>query len=312
MQTIDKQQLTTWIKQEAFTLGFMQVGIAAATELTEEAKRLEAWLHKGYHGSMGYMENHFEKRIDPRRLVEGAKSVITLSFNYFPPQIQTDTDAPQLAKYAYGKDYHIVVKDKVNQLLTDIRARVGDVSGRAFVDSAPVMEREWAKRSGIGWFGKNTLIIHPREGSFYFLAVLILDLDLDYDAPMSDYCGRCRRCIDACPTAAIDHSGYIMDASKCISYLTIELKDELPEVFRKDMKNWMFGCDICQDVCPWNRFSKPHNEPAFLPHPQLLDMKKADWEDLTQETFQTIFKHSAVKRTKYSGLERNIAFLKEL
>jgi epoxyqueuosine reductase len=311
MQTIDKQQLTTWIKQEAAMLGFMQVGIAEATELTEEAKRLEAWLHKGYHGAMGYMENHFEKRIDPRRLVEGAKSVITLSFNYFPAQIQTDVSAPKLAKYAFGKDYHIVVKDKANQLLSDIRARVGDISGRAFVDSAPVMEREWAKRSGIGWFGKNTLIIHPREGSFYFLAVLILDLDLVYDAPMSDYCGRCRRCIDACPTDAIDQNGYIMDASKCISYLTIELKDELPEVFRKDMKNWMFGCDICQDVCPWNRFSKPHTEPNFEPYPQLLDMTKADWEDLTQETFQTIFKHSAVKRTKYSGLERNIAFLKE-
>ncbi len=311
MQGTDKQQLTTWIKQAAHSLGFMQVGIAEATELTEEAKRLEAWLNKGYHGSMGYMENHFEKRIDPRKLVDHAKSVITLSFNYFPTQVQIDPEAPQLAKYAFGKDYHIVVKDKANLLLNDIRTRVGDISGRAFVDSAPVMEREWAKRSGIGWFGKNTLIIHPREGSFYFLAVIILDLELDYDAPMSDYCGRCRRCIDACPTDAINSDGYIMDGSKCISYLTIELKNELPEVFRKDMKNWMFGCDICQDVCPWNRFSKPHNEPEFEPHPQLLQMTKTDWEDLTQETFQTIFKHSAVKRTKYAGLQRNISFLKE-
>jgi epoxyqueuosine reductase len=311
MQNTDKQQLTTWIKQEAQALGFMEVGIAEATELTEEGKRLEAWLNKGYHGAMGYMENHFEKRIDPRKLVDNAKSVITLSFNYFPTQIQADAEAPKLAKYAFGKDYHTVVKDKANQLLNDIRGRVGDISGRAFVDSAPVMEREWAKRSGIGWFGKNTLIIHPREGSFYFLAVIILDLELNYDAPMSDYCGRCRRCIDACPTDAIAADGYVMDGSKCISYLTIELKDELPEIFRKDMKNWMFGCDICQDVCPWNRFAKPHSEPDFEPHPQLLQMTKSDWEDLTQESFQTLFKHSAVKRTKYAGLQRNISFLKE-
>ncbi len=311
MHDIRKQQLTAWIRQTASDLGFSQVGIAKATELTEEAKRLEAWLNKGYHGEMKYMENHFDKRTDPRLLVDGAKSVITFSYNYFPAEKQAE-DTPKIAKYAYGKDYHEVIKDKLNSLLAQLRSTQGDVNGRGFVDSAPVMEREWAKRSGVGWFGKNTLIIHPREGSFYFLAVLIIDLELEYDAPMSDFCGRCRKCIDACPTDAIAPDGYLMDASKCISYLTIELKAALPDVFRKDMSNWAFGCDICQDVCPWNRFSKPHQTPEFEPHPQLLNMTKSDWQDLTEETFQTIFRHSAVKRTKYTGLKRNLDFLKPL
>ena len=279
--------------------------------MTEEAIKLEEWLNKGYHGKMQYMENHFDKRIDPRKLVEGAQSVVCLSFNYFPAQEQLDPEAPKLAKYAYGQDYHQVLKDKLKELLEWLRNKVGEVNGRCFVDSAPVLERDWAKRSGLGWIGKNSLLISPQKGSFFFLAELIVDVEFVYDSPIKDYCGTCRRCIVACPTDAISKDGYLMDGSKCISYLTIELKEEIPNEFKGQFENWMFGCDICQDVCPWNRFSKPHSEVAFEPQGKLLELNKADWMELTEEVFQKIFKKSAVKRTKYSGLMRNLRFLEE-
>lgn len=306
---IEKHQLTGQLKQKALELGFEQVAIARAEELTEEAKRLEDWLNKGYHGQMQYMENHFDKRIDPRKLVEGAKSVVCLLFNYFPTQVQSDPKTPKLAKYAYGQDYHFVLKDKLKQLLDWLLNEVGEVNGRCFVDSAPVLERDWGKRSGLGWVGKNTLLLSPQRGSFFFLAELIVDVEFVYDNPIKDYCGSCRRCIVACPTDAISENGYLMDGSKCISYLTIELRDEIPPQFKGQMENWMFGCDICQDVCPWNRFSKPHTEAAFEPASELLEMTKKDWLELTEEVFQKIFKKSAVKRSKYSGLMRNLRFL---
>jgi len=305
------QQRTHFIKSKAYEMGFEFVGVAKAERMDEEAKRLEEWLNRGYHGKMQYMENHFEKRIDPTKLVEGSKSVITLLYNYFPEENQKDQTAPKIAKYAYGKDYHFVIKDKLKSFLQTINEEIGEVHGRCFVDSAPVMERDWAKRSGVGWIGKNTLLIHPKQGSFFFLAELIIDLELEADAPIKDYCGRCTRCIDACPTEAISPEGYILDGSKCISYLTIELKEALPNEFKGKMENWMFGCDICQDVCPWNRFSKKHQEPEFKPHPDLLKMKKEDWEEVTEDVFRKIFKKSAVKRTKFDGLKRNIDFLRD-
>jgi epoxyqueuosine reductase len=304
------QSNTDKIRQEAYRLGFDFIGIAKAEQMEEEARRLEAWLNKGYHGKMSYMENHFDKRTDPRKLVEGAKSVISLMYNYHTPQYQHDSEAPKISKYAYGSDYHYVIKDKLKSLLFFINDTIGAVSGRAFVDSAPVLERDWAKRSGIGWVGKNTLLINPKAGSYFFLAELILDIDLVYDTPMKDYCGTCTRCIDACPTEAISPEGYFMDGSKCISYLTIELREAIPPQYKDKMENWMFGCDICQEVCPWNRFSKPHSEPQFEPNPQLLEMTKAEWLDISEDIFKEIFKKSAVKRTKYEGLKRNIDFLK--
>ena len=298
------------IRQEAYRLGFGFVGIAKAEQMDEEARRLEAWLNQGLHGKMGYMANHFDKRIDPRKLVDGAKSVVTLLFNYFTDEKQTDSKAPKISKYAYGNDYHFIIKDKLKDLMHFINDEMGEVGGRVFVDSAPVLERDWAKRSGTGWIGKNTLLINPKAGSYFFLAELIIDLELVYDTPMKDYCGTCTRCIDACPTEAISPEGYLMDGSKCISYLTIELKDEIiPPQYKSQMKDWMFGCDICQDVCPWNRFSTKHNEPEFEPHPQLLEMTKEEWFEITEEVFKEIFKNSAVKRTKYEGLKRNIDFL---
>lgn len=298
------------IKAEAARLGFMQCGIAKADFLEEEAPRLEKWLKQERHGQMGYMENHFDKRLDPRLLVDGAKSVISLSLNYFPEQQQTDPNAPKISKYAYGMDYHQVIKDKLFELLNFMEAEIGEVAGRAFVDSAPVLDRAWAKKSGIGWIGKNSNLINKKSGSFFFLAELIIDLNLAYDQPFStDHCGTCTKCIDACPTEAII-SPYVIDAKKCISYLTIELREEIDTGFKDKMDNWMFGCDICQDVCPWNRFSAPHSEPAFQPNEQLLQMKKEDWLDITEDVFKTIFKNSAVKRTKFKGLTRNIDFLK--
>jgi len=302
---------TAAFRAEAQRLGFSFVGIAKAERLDAEARRLEEWLNLGQHGQMGYMENHFEKRVDPRKLVPGAKTVITLTYNYFPKEEQHDPEAPKLARYAYGKDYHFVLKPKLKTLLQWMQEHIGAINGRCFVDSAPVMEREWARRSGVGWQGKNTLIIHPKAGSYFFLAMLIVDCELQTDQPIKDYCGTCTRCIDACPTDAISPEGYLLDASKCISYLTIELKDAIPDEFAGKMENWMFGCDICQEVCPWNRFSQAHDEPAFEPHPDLLDMSKADWEELTEETFREVFRKSAVKRTKYKGLQRNLAFLKK-
>jgi len=306
---LNKDKYTQIIRQEALDLGFSHIGIAKAEQMDEEARRLEAWLNQGHHGKMSYMANHFDKRIDPRKLVEGAKSVISLTYNYHNETEQTDPEAPKISQYAYGKDYHFVVKNKLKSLLAYIREEVGEVNGRCFVDSAPVLERDWAKRSGVGWVGKHTLLIHPKVGSYFFLAELIIDLDLTTDNPMRDHCGTCTRCIDACPTEAISPEGYVMDGSKCISYLTIELKDAIPTEFEDKMEGWMFGCDICQQVCPWNRFARPHNEPEFEPHPDLLDMTKQDWVEITEEVFRKVFKKSAVKRTKYAGLKRNIDFL---
>lgn len=300
------------IKDEAERLGFMQCGISKAEFLEEEAPRLEKWLTNNHHGKMAYMENHFDKRLDPRLLVDGAKSVISLTLNYYSDAEQIDPESPKISKYAYGSDYHQVIKQKLFELLEFIGENIGEVAGRAFVDSAPVLDRAWAKRAGIGWIGKNSNLISKKSGSFFFLAELIVDLDLQYDnAFETDHCGTCTKCIDACPTEAI-LSPFIIDAKKCISYLTIELKDEIPNQFNDKMDNWMFGCDVCQDVCPWNRFSVPHSEPAFQPNENLLQMKKTDWLDITEEVFQTIFKNSAVKRTKFKGLTRNIDFLKKI
>jgi epoxyqueuosine reductase len=298
------------IKAEAKRLGFMFCGIAKAEFLEEEAPRLEAWLKAGSHGEMHYMENYFDKRLDPRLLVDDARSVISLGLNYYTEEKQTDPLAPKLSKYAYGSDYHSVIKDKLKQLLSFIQEQIGEVGGRAFVDSAPVLDKAWAKKAGLGWVGKSTNLINQKTGSFFFLAELIIDLELEYDiAPTADHCGTCTRCIDACPTEAIV-APYVVDGSRCISYLTIELKNELPQEFKGKTDDWMFGCDICQDVCPWNKFSVLHSEPAFAPHPELLGMSKQDWEDITEETFQKVFKGSAVKRTKYAGLKRNINFIK--
>lgn len=308
---MSKAKHTSLIRQEAYRLGFDFIGFAKAERLDEEAQRLEQWLNQGMHGKMSYLANHFEKRVDPRKLVPDAKTVITLTYNYFPDTQQEDNAAPKIARYAYGKDYHFILKRKLKTLLAYIQEEIGEINGRCFVDSAPILERDWAKKTGAGWIGKNTLLIHPKKGSYFFLAELVLDLDLVYDHPIHDYCGRCTRCIDACPTDAISPSGYVMDGSKCISYFTIELKEAIPEDYKGFFENWMFGCDICQEVCPWNRFSKPHNEPEFEPHPQLLSLKKEEWEELTKEVFNEIFRKSAVKRTKFAGLKRNIDFLKK-
>ncbi len=296
------------VRAEAHRLGFEFVGFARAERLEKEARQLEQWLRQGAHGRMGYMENYFDLRTDPTLLVPGAKTVICLTFNYFNPEKQEDPEAPKIATYAYGEDYHHVVKDKLKALLEFMRAEIGEIDGRCFVDSAPVMEREWARRAGLGWNGRNTLTIHPKRGSFFFLAEIICDLPLLYDDPIRDHCGTCRRCIDACPTEAIAPEGYFLDASKCISYLTIELRDHIPDEFREQMDGWMFGCDVCQDVCPWNRFSERHSEPAFEPHPDLLRMNRRDWQELTAEVFGKIFKKSAVKRVKFEGLKRNIEY----
>jgi len=305
-----KTEITRAIKQKALELGFESVGIAQAGFLEDEAKKFESWLSKAYHGKMQYLENHFDKRLDPTKLVLGAKSVISLSFNYFPKKTQ-DSDNYKIAKYAYGKDYHFLLKSKLKELMNFILEHVGDVQGRVFTDSAPVLERAWAKKSGIGWNGKHSLIIQKNKGSFFFLAEIIIDLELEYDYPFStDYCGTCTNCIDNCPTEAI-LPDRMLNASKCISYLTIELKEELPADMRGKFEDWMFGCDICQDVCPWNKFSLPHQNDFFNPHPDLLNMTKNDWEEITEDIFKNIFKKSAVKRTKYSGLKRNINFLKQ-
>lgn len=290
----------------------MYCGISKADFLEEEAPRLESWLKQNMHGQMHYMENHFDKRLDPRLLVEGAKSVVSLLLNYYPEKEnqQSGEDTYKVSKYAYGTDYHFVIKDKLKTLLNYINEEVGEVGGRCFVDSAPVLDKAWAKKSGLGWVGKNSNLIAPQVGSFFFIAELIIDLDLEYDGPIKDYCGSCTRCLDACPTDAIV-APYVVDGSKCISYFTIELKDQLPQEMNRKFGNWIFGCDICQDVCPWNRFSKPHQEPAFEPHPQLKEMKKSDWEEITQEVFAQLFKKSAVKRTGYNGLLRNIRFVEQ-
>lgn len=287
----------------------MSCGFSRAGFLEEEAPRLENYLKKNMHGEMSYMENHFDKRLDPTKLVEGSKSVISLLLNYFPEEQQRE-DSYKISKYAYGTDYHFVIKDKLKQLLQFIQEEIGEVEGRAFVDSAPVLDKAWAAKSGLGWMGKNTNLLSKKAGSFFFVAELIVDLELEYDMPVTDHCGSCTACIDACPTQAIVEP-YKVDGSKCISYFTIELKDQLPQEMKGKFDDWMFGCDVCQDVCPWNRFSKSHNEPLFDPHPELLSMSKKDWEEITEETFRKVFRKSAVKRTKYSGLMRNINFLKD-
>ena len=297
------------IKTEAKRLGFLSCGISKAEFLEEEAPRLENWLKNNMHGKMQYMENHFDKRLDPTLLVEGSKSVISLLLNYFPSEEQTDKTAPKISKYAYGTDYHFVIKDKLKQLLHFIQDEIGDVHGRAFVDSAPVLDKAWAAKSGLGWIGKHSNLLTQQVGSFYFIAELIVDLDLEYDSATTNHCGSCTACIDACPTEAITEP-YVVDGSKCISYFTIELKENIPTEFKGKMDDWMFGCDVCQDVCPWNRFSKPHSQPLFNPHPELLSLTKKDWEEITEDTFKKVFKNSAVKRTKFSGLKRNIDFLK--
>ena len=296
------------IKTEAKKLGFLSCGISKAEFLEDEATRLERWLKDGKHGKMAYMENHFDKRLDPRLLVPDAKSIISLLFNYYTPLDQLD-GAPKISKYAYGKDYHHVLKVKLKQLFQIINNKIGEVSGRVFVDSAPVMEKSWAVRSGLGWQGKNTNLISKKAGSFFFIAELIVDLELEYDTPVTDHCGTCTACIDACPTEAL--TPYNIDASKCISYLTIELKDQIPTAFKNKMDNWAFGCDVCQDVCPWNRFSKEHNEPLFSPNSEVINYTQKNWEEITQETFNIIFKNSAIKRTGFKGFKRNISFLKE-
>jgi len=305
-----KERNTQLIKDKAKKLGFFFCGVSKADFLQEEAPRLEKWLSDARNGKMDYMANHFDMRLDPRLLVDDAKSVVSLLLNYYPSEIQEDTESPKISKYAYGEDYHFVIKDKLKDLFNFIQDEIGEVGGRVFVDSAPVMDKAWAKKSGLGWIGKNSNLIHPKHGSFFFIAELILDIDLVPDGPIKDYCGTCTRCIDACPTDAIVEP-YVVDGSKCISYLTIELKDQLlPSEMKGKMDNWMFGCDICQDVCPWNRFSKPTSEIKFNPHENLLKMSKADWTDLTEEVFKELFKKSAVKRTKFDGLKRNIDFLK--
>jgi len=297
------------IKTEAKRLGFMSCGISKAEFLEEEAPRLESWLQQNMHGEMSYMENHFDKRLDPTKLVDGSKSVISLLLNYYPEAKQSE-NTYKLSKYAYGTDYHFVIKDKLKHLLKLIQNEIGEVEGRAFVDSAPVLDKAWAAKSGLGWIGKNSNLLTKQVGSFYFIAELIVDLELEYDSPVTDHCGSCTACIDACPTQAIVEP-YKVDGSKCISYFTIELKNELPSTYKNQFDDWMFGCDVCQDVCPWNKFSKPHNEPLFDPSPEILNYSKRDWEELTKETFNEIFKKSAVKRTKFLGLKRNIEFLKD-
>jgi epoxyqueuosine reductase len=300
---------TALIKGKAAELGFMYCGISRAEFLEEEAPRLESWLNRQMHGQMHYMENHFDKRLDPRLLVPGAKSVVSLLLNYYPAEKQ-DPQAFQVSKYAYGQDYHFVIKDKLKSLLAYIRETIGEVDGRAFVDSAPVLDKAWAKKSGLGWVGRNANLITPQVGSFYFIAELILDLELDYDGPIKDYCGTCTKCLDACPTGAITEP-YVVDGSRCISYFTIELKEQIPQEVKGKFGDWVFGCDICQDVCPWNRFARPHSEPAFTINPGLQQLSREAWLEMTEEVFREVFHKSAVKRTKFNGLMRNIDFLKD-
>ncbi|MDO7173430.1 tRNA epoxyqueuosine(34) reductase QueG [Mariniflexile sp. AS56] len=304
----NKQYYSQLIKTEAKRLGFLSCGVSKAEFLEEEAPRLEKWLNKNMHGQMQYMENHFDKRLDPTKLVEDSKSVISLLLNYYPEEAQTENSF-KLSKYAYGTDYHFVIKDKLKSLLNFIQEEIGEVHGRAFVDSAPVLDKAWAAKSGLGWIGKHSNLLTQQVGSFYFIAELIVDLDLEYDSITTDHCGTCTKCIDACPTQAITEP-YVVDGSKCISYFTIELKENIPTEFKGQFNDWMFGCDVCQDVCPWNRFSKPHKEPLFNPHPELLSMTKKDWDEITEDVFRKVFKDSPVKRTKFSGLKRNIDFLK--
>ena len=302
-------EYSTIIKNSARQLGFLSCGISKADFLEAEAPKLEAWLRGGHHGTMSYMERNFDKRLDPRRLVPGAKSIVSLLYNYHSDQKQKDPEAPKISTYAYGTDYHLVIKNKLKAFMEIIHREIGEVNGRVFVDSAPVMDKAWAAKSGLGWIGKNTNLISKKVGSFFFIAELILDLDLEYDTPVTDHCGSCTACIDACPTEALIQP-YQIDGSKCISYLTIELKEAIPNEFQGKMDNWAFGCDVCQMVCPWNRFAITHQESDFEPHPELLSLTKKEWEEMNEAVFNTVFRKSAVNRTKYEGLQRNIKFLK--
>ena len=301
---------STWIKTTARELGFFFTGIAAATSLNEEARQLERWLQQGRHGSMTWMERYFDLRTDPLLLVPGARAVICLAHHYYPEEQPADATAPKVARYAYGQDYHRVLKQKLNLLQERMTERFGAFSARSFVDSGPVMERAWAAKAGLGWNGKNTLTIHPRAGSYFFLAVMICDLELEYDQPIHDHCGTCTRCIDACPTRAIDPQGYALDATKCISYLTIELReDQLPTAFAGKMENWVFGCDICQEVCPWNRFAQPHDEPAWVPRQEFLELTRDDYARMDEPQYERVFAGTPVKRPKWSGFKRNVDFV---
>lgn len=306
------QQRSQLIKAKAVELGFDFCGISSATFLEEEAPRLENWLNQQMHGQMHYMNNHFDKRLDPRQLVDGAKSVISVLLNYYPekrlPESENDL---KLSKYAYGTDYHFVLKDKLKALVAQIQTEIGEVNGRVFVDSAPVMDKVWAAKSGLGWVGKHTNLLNRDMGSFFFIGEIICDLDLWPDGPIKDYCGTCTRCVDACPTDAIVEP-YVVDGSKCISYFTIELKEAIPQEVKGKFENWIFGCDICQDVCPWNSFARPHRTPEFNLSPELAEFTNKDWQEITQEVFQEIFRHSPVKRTKLEGLKRNVGFVREL
>ncbi len=304
----NKDKYTQFIKSEAKRLGFLSCGIAKAGFLEEDAPRLENWLNNQMNGQMSYMENNFDKRLNPTLLVDGAKSVVSLLLNYYPSEFQ-NPDSYKISKYAYGQDYHFVIKEKLKELLVSIQETIGEVSGRAFVDSAPVLDKAWAAKSGLGWIGKNSNLLTKKVGSFYFIAELIIDLELEYDNSTTDHCGTCTACIDACPTEAIV-APYIVDGTKCISYFTIELKENIPQEMKGKLDDWAFGCDVCQDVCPWNKYSKPHKEPLFDANPELLSYSKKDWEEITEETFKAVFKNSAVKRTKYEGFQRNINFLK--
>lgn len=303
----NKEKYTQFIKAESKRLGFLSCGISKAGFLEEEAPRLENWLNQNQHGKMSYMENHFDKRLNPTLLFEDAKSVISVLLNYYPEQVQKESSY-KISKYAYGQDYHFVIKAKLKELLDSIQTNIGAINGRAFVDSAPVLDKAWAAKSGLGWIGKNSNLITQKTGSFYFIAELIVDLELEYDHPTTDHCGTCTACIDACPTQAIV-SPYIVDGSKCISYYTIELKDAIPKEVQGKMEDWIFGCDVCQDVCPWNRFSKPHSEPLFEPYPEMLSYSKKDWDEITEDVFNTVFKNSPIKRAKHAGFKENIRFV---
>ena len=303
----NKEKYTQFIKEESKRLGFLSCGISKAEFLENEAPRLENWLNKNQHGKMSYMENHFDKRLDPTLLVDDAKSVISLLLNYYPSQIQIE-NSYKISKYAYGQDYHYIIKDKLKELLDSVQSSIGAINGRVFVDSAPVLDKAWAAKSGLGWIGKNSNLITQKIGSFYFIAEIIIDLELEYDHPTTDHCGSCKACIDACPTQAIV-SPYVVDGSKCISYFTIELKEAIPTEFNGKLDDWIFGCDVCQDVCPWNRFSKPHNEPLLEPISDFITFSKNDWDEITEEVFFKTFKNSPLKRSKYEGIKRNIKFV---
>lgn len=305
---MDKSALKRFLIERATSYGFSEVRVSKAEFMEEEAQRLDSWLKKGYQGEMSFLEEHFDKRVDPTKLIPGAKSVVSLLFNYYPEEtIETENNF-KVARYAYGKDYHNFIRKKLRRLLRDLSGVVGNFNGRVFVDSAPILERDWAKRSGLGWIGKNTLLINKQKGSYFLLAELILDIEFEYDHPVTDHCGTCTRCIDACPTNAIPEEGYFLDASKCISFLTIELKDKIPATFKESMNDWIFGCDICQEVCPWNRFASPHAEDKLKPKVQLQEMRKSDWKEMTQEVFDQLFSGTPFKRVELERLQRNIKF----